>query len=221
MNACQISHAIFDWSGTLSNDPAVILEANNRMFVQSGLSPLSLEEWRPLTRLNAAEYMRDHGIEGSDEELLSWYQKTLASVKADGIHPKPYSDTEQLLRLLKEKGFGVAVLSTHPAVHLREEADRYGVTPLIELLVGDSPNKTDGLRQLLAQFGITNPRHAFYAADTVYDIQQAKKAGVVSIAVCEGFHDKERLARENPDFLFDTLGGMLMAVESGQITLVG
>ncbi len=214
-----ISHTIFDWSGTLSNDPVVILEANNRMFVQRGLAPLTLEEWRPRTRLNAAEFMRDHGIDGSDDQLLSWYQEELAGVKADGIHPTPYPNTAQLLNCLKTSGFGISVLSTHPTSHLREEADQYGVTGLIEIFIGDSSSKTEGLRELMKRSGVTNPQNALYVGDTVYDIQHAKEAGVVSVAVCEGFHDKMRLSAENPDLIFDDLRGLIGAIKSGQISL--
>lgn len=220
MLECKVSHTFFDWSGTLSNDPVVILAANNRMFEQKGLTPLTLEEWRPRTKLNAAQYMRDHGIGGSNAELLAWYQKELESVKASGIHPSPYPNTTQLLSCLKTRGFGIAVLSTHPTSHLREESDQYGIAGLIELFIGDSPNKTEGLRELMKRFEVTNPQHALYVGDTVYDIQHAKEAGVISIAVCEGFHDKVRLAAENPDFIFDDLQGVLEAVESGQISLI-
>lgn len=220
MLKCRVSHTFFDWSGTLSNDPVVILAANNRMFEQKGLIPLTLAEWRPRTRLNAAQYMRDHGIEGSDGELLSWYQRELENVKADGIYPSPYPDTAQLLSCLKTKGFGIAVLSTHPINHLREESNQYEVAGLIDLFIGDSPNKTDGLRTLMKRYGITNPQQALYVGDTVYDIQHAKEAGVVSVAVCEGFHDRARLTAENPNFIFDDLQRMLEAIKSGQISLL-
>lgn len=220
MLECKVSHTFFDWSGTLSNDPVVILAANNRMFEQRGLTPLTLEEWRPRTKLNAAQYMRDHGIGGSDAKLLAWYQKELESVKASGIHPSPYPDTAQLLSCLKTQGFGIAVLSTHPISHLREESDQYGITGLIDLFIGESPNKTDGLRTLMKKYGITNPQQALYVGDTVYDIQHAKEAGVVSVAVCEGFHDRARLTAENPNFIFADLKGLLEAIESGQISLL-
>ncbi|MEX0621435.1 MAG: HAD family hydrolase [Candidatus Woykebacteria bacterium] len=215
-----ISHAFFDWSGVLSNDPIVICEANNRMFEEQGLPRLTLEQWRPRTRLTAAEIMRDHGIAGTDQEHQEWYHRVLDGVKADGIVPQAYPNAKQLLHLLKSKGFTIGVLSTHPLAHLREEADQYGLSSLVSVFMGDSRSKADGIRKLLSQFGVTNPRHALYVGDTVYDIQQAKEVGVVSVAVCEGFHDKDRLDTEDPDFLFDNLNEVLKAVEEDRIAFL-
>lgn len=45
----------------------------------------------------------------------------------------------------------------------------------------------------------------YYIGDTIYDIQAAKKANVFSIAITAGYHLKERLQKENPDLIVESL----------------
>ena len=49
------------------------------------------------------------------------------------------------------------------------------------------------------------PSNAIYLGDTIYDIRAAKKAGVHSVGVATGYHVRERLVNENPDFVVDSL----------------
>ena len=42
----------------------------------------------------------------------------------------------------------------------------------------------------------------YYIGDTVGDIKEAKHAGVLSVAVTWGFHNKKILEKENPEYLF-------------------
>jgi phosphoglycolate phosphatase len=41
--------------------------------------------------------------------------------------------------------------------------------------------------------------------DSIYDIRSAREIGAISVGVCTGWTDREPLAAENPDHLFDTL----------------
>jgi len=43
-----------------------------------------------------------------------------------------------------------------------------------------------------------------YVGDTSVDIQTAKNAGLISVAVTWGFRSKQSLLAENPDYIIDT-----------------
>ncbi|HTN67825.1 MAG TPA: HAD-IA family hydrolase [Dysgonamonadaceae bacterium] len=49
-----------------------------------------------------------------------------------------------------------------------------------------------------------NPLDAIYVGDEDRDIIAAKKAGIKMIAVTWGFNSREKLSRENPDYLVDS-----------------
>jgi pyrophosphatase PpaX len=59
------------------------------------------------------------------------------------------------------------------------------------------------------------PPDGAYVGDSPFDVQAAKAAGVLAVAVTWGrIHDEERLAREQPDAIVHTAEELLVAVES-------
>ena len=205
-NGRKIGFVVLDWSGTVSDDRRCVWSANMAMLAQVGKPQISFEEWLPTTRLTAAEFLWDHGVEGTKEELTNWYQKELAKAKGAGIVPLPYPDALETVHDLVAYGIIVAVLSSHPEDHLREETAKFGFDGLIAEIVGNSHNKVDGLNKLVVTLGVRERRYVLFVGDTVYDIRAAKDAGVLSAGVCYGYHTRNRLAAENPDFLFGRIG---------------
>jgi phosphoglycolate phosphatase len=47
-------------------------------------------------------------------------------------------------------------------------------------------------------------KKTMYVGDTSVDIQTAKNAGLISVAVTWGFRSKQSLLAENPDYIIDT-----------------
>jgi pyrophosphatase PpaX len=57
------------------------------------------------------------------------------------------------------------------------------------------------------------PRGSAYVGDSPFDVQAAKAAGVLAVAVTWGrIHDEERLAREEPDAIVHTPEELLAAL---------
>lgn len=201
----EVTLVILDWSGTVSDDRRSVWAANMEMLRQSGKATMTFEEWLPKTRLTAAEFLWDHGIAGSKESLTAWYQQELALAKERGIMPIAYPDAHETLSLLSSSGVAVAVLSSHPEQHLREEAADFGLDGFLSTIVGSSHDKAEGLRKLLSALGALDKETALFVGDTVFDIQAAKEVGVLSGGACTGYHTRERLEAEGPDFLFNSL----------------
>jgi phosphoglycolate phosphatase len=49
----------------------------------------------------------------------------------------------------------------------------------------------------------------FYVGDTVGDIKEARLAGVKTVAVTWGWHNKERLEMASPDYVIETPDDLL------------
>ena len=56
---------------------------------------------------------------------------------------------------------------------------------------------------------------AAYLGDSDTDIQAAKAAGIRSIAVTWGFYPKEKLKKENPDFIVDNVEELKEVILNG------
>ncbi len=193
-----------DWSGVISDDRRPVYESNMRLFEAHGKTRVPFEKWLPETTLTPIESFAKHGITGDPKTLFDEYRSAYAKVKSEGLNPKAYPDSKTVLKFLFDIGFPVVVISSHPSEHLMDEALEYGVKGYIRSFLGNVNDKTSGLLRVCLGIG-EKPTDAIYLGDTVYDIRAAKKAGVHSVGVATGYHTKERLVDENPDFVVDSL----------------
>jgi len=64
-------------------------------------------------------------------------------------------------------------------------------------------SKVEKIKQSKRKYGIDN-EHIFYIGDTKGDIIEGKKARVKTIAVTWGYHNRDKLREENPDFIVNS-----------------
>lgn len=195
---------LFDWSGTISDDRRPVFEANRRMRLGYGIPTVSFEEWLDSIRGNAYDAFLALGITVPERELNENYLARLSEVVADGIRPEAHLDAADAIASLSALGHPIGVVSSHPQSHLSNEAERYGIHSRFDVISGDHRDKTPELVRLCAHYGV-DPSNACYVGDMTFDIQAAKRAGMVSLAVTTGYHPRELLEAERPDGLFDSL----------------
>ena len=200
--------AIFDWSGTISDDRQIVYEVNNNIRKRVGIPIVPFEEWLPTTMVNLVEFLQSEGFDYPEEEIKELYEEELALAKKKGLMPRVYPDAIETFKYLVGQGFKITVLSAHPTTHLRSEAKIYGLAPFISLFVGNSTNKSKDLKIMTQRLGVTTGKEAIFGGDTIFDIRAAKENGVLSAAFCSGYHTRERLAAENPDLIFNQLADM-------------
>ena len=200
----KIDIFVFDWSGVISNDKRPVYESNMRLLKDFEKPVMSFEEFFKNTQLNAALFLKSQGVWGDYDELLRRYKKYYDDVNKEGIVPVVYSDAYDVLSFLKERGKRICVLSSHPEENLIREAEKYNVKKFLDFIEGGLKEKAGGLKELCELFNIWE-RRMLYTGDTIYDIRHAKQARVLSAGICTGYHSRERLDAEEPDFLFDDL----------------
>ena len=64
-------------------------------------------------------------------------------------------------------------------------------------------SKVAKIQMILKKHGI-KPAEAIFITDTLGDMREAIKCGVLSIGVTWGFHEKERLQKGNPFVIVET-----------------
>ena len=118
-----------------------------------------------------------------------------------------YPDVKKTLAgLAKKQQF---VVSMHPTNHLLKEAEEYSIAKYFSDIIGEAKDKSIAIKEIL---GDTVPASAIYIGDTIFDIQAAKKAGVISAGVSTGYQTKEVLSAENPDVMLEKLSDILLYV---------
>lgn len=195
---------IFDWSGVISDDRRTVYEANMRILADYGKPCLTYEQWLISTAANAVDFLQGQGVAEKAEKLTELYERYLNEVECRGIKPVMYHDAPDVLKYVRRRGKRAAVLSSHPAENLQNEAEDYGLLCYFDLLEGGSRNKAHDIVTICRRFCIA-PSSVIYVGDMAYDIRSAKKAGVGAGGVTTGYHSRDRLLAEDPDYLFDSL----------------
>ena len=208
-----IKTVVLDWSGTVSDDRRLVWTANMAILRHYGLKEIPFEEFIPRVQMTVAEMAKIFGITDDPTAINKLYKDNLVLAKSNGLTPRPYPGAEATLSHLKSIGVTVAILSSHPSIHLEEEAELFGLRHLLTNLTGDSSDKVAGLHQIMQGLGADKTR-LLYVGDTVFDVRAAKEAGVVSGAILTGYHTRERLEAEQPDYLFSSLSDIRGVVRS-------
>ena len=200
----DIKLMIFDWSGVISDDRKSVHESNGRMCEAWGIARQDFTSWLRDSTSSAATYFTMRGIVKDPSEIQEIYRTTLEQVKQDGIVPTLYPDAVVSLQKLKQLHEKVFVVSMHPADHIKQEAAGYNLEGLVTGIVGGVKDKVIAIADIIKSTGLSAHEVA-YVGDTSYDIQAAKKAGVIAIAITTGYHSREKLFEESPVLIVDSL----------------
>lgn len=206
----MIETFVFDWSGTVSNDAPPVYEANMMLLEDHGHNRISFEEWRKLSALTAAGFLRNCGVECDERRTYERYKIYFNELVADGHIPKVIPGARDALESLSETGRRLLVLSSHPAANLRHEIQRYGMDGLFEGVIGSVVHKAVGLIGICNGLNVEG-RNIVYWGDTIHDIEAAKEAGVCSGAIASeyAYHSRERLDAAKPDFVLGDISWMV------------
>jgi len=195
----------FDFGGVLSDNRKAMQETNKRIFeIYKGDS-----NNRPkATALTPVEFVNSNSITDGYQKLFPLYEKIFNETIESGIVPMMYPGAEEVLDYLQKQGYKLVVLSSYPQKILLKELERYKISDFFGEVFGESRDKKGVLENIAAEYGL-NPSEILHVGDTVEEIRAAKVAGAKSAGICTGYHPKERLINENPDFVFDSLSDMI------------
>lgn len=114
----------------------------------------------------------------------------------------------EALRLIKERGIRTALVTSKTEPELKDFLCRHRLGPWLDATVCASdvlhpkPDPESALRACELLNVPTN--RTVMIGDSIYDLQCARRAGVVAVAVTYGAGKEQALAAESPDYLFRT-----------------
>lgn len=200
----DIKLIIFDWSGVISDDRHPVYLSNMQMLESRRIRTLNFKEWLKASKMNAVELLYSQGATGNPNAIYKEYKQSLNAIIQTGITPKIYLGAKQMLKSLKAKGYVISVVSHHPRINLEREIRNYGLQDCFSVIIGNLKNKPKSIQEICQKAQIPL-RNTAYIGDTIYDIKIAKIAGVRSVGVTWGYHDKARLLMEKPDVVVDKM----------------
>lgn len=98
----------------------------------------------------------------------------------------------------------LVIISSGGERTIRGQLAHFGFNGIFETILGSDflLSKIDKINHAVSAFQADKDR-TYYIGDTTGDIREARSAGVRTVAVTWGWHNRERLAQAKPDYLID------------------
>jgi len=116
---------------------------------------------------------------------------------------KPFDAMRPVLQELK-KNHCLIVISSNDAPTIQEALRLYDFNGIFQEILGSDFMFSKKEKILYAAKKYNATLHdIYYIGDTTGDMKEGKQAGIKTVGVTWGWHDKIKMALSNPDYLFD------------------
>lgn len=200
----------FDYNGTLSDDWPLAYAAVKAIFSEYKLPIPTEEDYRREIGANYMEFYLNHGIpRPATEEGMVVLKADLNRIRSTFMAEhqelaKLATGARQLLRFLSDKKVLVAVISAEQPDNLQKGLVRFQIRSYFgkDMVIGGASGKDgkfNALNYLLADFEF-EPEECVYVDDTYDGLLSAKKVGMKTIAILNGYNSPEAISKAKPDF---------------------
>ena len=202
---------IFDLDGTLTDSSEGILRSIQYSLSKSGIEESDLQKLRPFLVAPPEEtFTRLYGL--SNEEVRKTMKHYQDRYLKKGIFEQSlYPGIYELLKQLKSDGYRLAVGTSrnmkHTATILRFlDIQRFFDAVGAKDEDGRLRTKADVLNSLLGYMGLSSAKSTcVFIGDSRRDIEEARQAGVPTIAAAWGYGSKQDLRNAGATHIVDTL----------------
>ena len=209
---------LFDFDGTLIDSAPDLALSINRMLERLGRPPFEETTVRGWVgngaRTLVERALRAAGADADDPEAADRALGIFLSIYADNLAvlTRPYPQVPETLRLLREKGYRLAIVTNKPYAFVEPILQTLGMDTFFEYTVGgDSlPNRKPHPQPLLhACDALGVPReNCVMVGDSKNDVLAAKAAGMACIGLGYGYNYGEPIAAYGPDLVLDDFGAL-------------
>lgn len=208
----KFTHLCFDLDGTLVDSSQTIFRATVYTLDKLGInSDIDEKKFEAMIGKHFVDIFSELGVNVPDFELfIGIYKKNYFEQM---IYSTLYPEVEETLEKIKESGNTVSLLTTK----VQDQADRiidyFNLRKYFDLVMG----RRDGMKYKPSpdpllficnelKVGLNN---TLMVGDTELDIQCGKTAGAKTCAVLYGYRTEEMLKIHKPDYLINSISGIL------------
>ena len=196
----KIDTVIFDLDGTLLNTLEDLADSVNYALTTCDMPERTIDEVRCFVGNGVRNLMLRAVPDGEQnpkfEEAFAVFKEYYGEHCNDKT--KPYEGIMELLKVLKEKGYAIGIVSNKIDSAVKELNNRY-FKGIIDVAIGEREGvlrkpAPDTVLTALQELG-KEKESAIYVGDSDVDIATAKNVGIPCISVLWGFRDKEFLVK--------------------------
>ena len=193
---------IFDWSGTLVDDMAPVIEATNAVLGKYGIAPYDREGFRRSFRLPYREFYAEM-LPGIALGELEAHFRPAFDEAVSLVTVLPHA--REKLEWAKARGLRMFVLTSMDKDAFARQLEEFGLQGFFEETYAGVLDKREIICEILETHKLEKDETAF-VGDMTHDVETAKHGGISSIAVLTGYHHAEVLAGARPDITVPDLG---------------
>jgi phosphoglycolate phosphatase len=206
---------IFDWSGTLVDDLAMVLDATNHVLRKYGKGEMEREDFRMSFRLPYAGYYEEILPGVPLQELEDHFREGFAHSEASGVTSPLLPYALEFLECLHAKDKRMFILSSMDALAFERHVVELGIDHFFEATYAGVLDKRDQIHSMLENHALESS-HTVFLGDMCHDIETAKHGGLASIALLTGYQNEEQLQTAGPDLLVGDLSEIHQLIENPQ-----
>lgn len=204
----MIKNVILDWSGTLADDLSAVLRATNLIFREYGRDDLTLDDFRRHFRLPFSGFYAEFLPEATSEGLEALYERHFLGLQGE-IELLP--GAREFLEFCRKSKKRTFLLSTIKPSHFEAQAARLGVADFFEHCYVGIMDKREKIREILQIHGL-KPEETLFAGDMVHDIETARHAGILDVAVLTGFDPADKLLDAGPTMVVRDVNSLALVL---------
>lgn len=204
--------------GTILNTIDDIAAAVNYILMKNNMEPRTVDEVKGFVGNGLYRTLKlSLRKELSEEEMSQMFDEFVAYYKEhSAINTRPYDGIVEAIKVLKDKGCKVAVVSNKRQEAVEELCEEF-YKGLFDIALGDQDGiarkpAPDMVNKVLEFWNINNSE-AIYVGDSEVDILTAKNSKLDCISVSWGFREKETLTDNGATVIVDTPEEMVKMVE--------
>lgn len=192
---------IFDWSGTLVDDMALVISATNHVMRLYGKPEWQRESFRLSFCLPYEKFYAEH-VPGVDLDDIETHFREGFAIATDAVPVLPHA--EDFLSYLKGNENRMFVLTSMCEVAFGEQVEDLSLNHFFEKTYAGVLDKREVIASLLKENGL-DPECTIFVGDMTHDIETAHHGGIYSAGVLTGYNHRAVLEAVNPSLLFEDL----------------
>lgn len=200
---------IFDWSGTLVDDLALVISATNHVMRHYGKPEWEREPFRRQFRLPYNEFYEEC-LAGVDLSELETHFREGFAVSDDPVPELPYA--RDFLEYLSGHGCPMYVLTSMSTEAFHQQADDLGLGGFFTKTYSGVLDKREVISSIVDSHAIDSERCVF-VGDMTHDVETAHHGGIHSAGVLTGYNHREVLESAKPGFLANDLKELRQQLE--------
>ena len=190
----QYTTVLFDLDGTLTKSEEGITKTAIYAAEKMGFTGFTQEQFKVF--IGPPLYDSFRKVVGMTEEqanqAIDHYHERFERV--GWTENEVYAGIPSLLRSLKKNGARVAIVTAKPQVFAERIAQKFGLAPYLDDVIGPGMNNKDSSKAALVRRGVEAfGGRVVMVGDRCFDIEGGQANGVDTIGVCYGYGTEDEL----------------------------